>query len=123
MAFLVKLDEALSQSLTNLLLTPDYDARTVRGQQWGGTKDSDLWPMVQAEGAFFITTDKGFADLRHYPPGSHAGVLLLRPDTESALAYRELLAALLTTHQLIDFRGCTVVASPQSIRVRRKEHP
>jgi len=27
--------------------------------------------------------DKGFADLRVYPPGSHAGVLLFRLDEES----------------------------------------
>jgi len=25
-----------------------------------------------------MTVDKGFADLRQYPPGSHAGVILLR---------------------------------------------
>jgi hypothetical protein len=37
-----------------------------------------------------ITADKGFADLRRYPPGSHCGVILLQVSEESRRAYMEL---------------------------------
>ena len=39
-----------------------------------------------------ITTDKGFADVRIYPPGTHASVMLLRPDQDGIRSGRLLLA-------------------------------
>ena len=39
-----------------------------------------------------MTADKGFADLRQYPPGSHVSVILLRSQEESRRAYLELAA-------------------------------
>ncbi len=116
----VKLDEALSDLLAAPLAEYQYEARTVRGQNWGGLKDPDLWPRVQEEGAFFVTADRGFADLRDYPPGSHAGILLLRPDRESLYAYLALLRSVLDRHDLESLRGCTVVATNQRIRIRRQ---
>jgi len=92
----------------------------VRGQGWGGLKDSTLWPKVQAEEAFFVTADRGFADLRDYPPASHAGILILRPEHESLAAYRTLLRSVLERHDLKTLRGCTVVATPNRIRIRRE---
>ncbi len=52
--------------------------------------DSDLWTRVVAEGAFLVTADKGFGDVRVYPPGSHPGILVLRPERESLGAFVEL---------------------------------
>jgi hypothetical protein len=58
MAMLVKLDEALSQTLVDLFDTRIYEVHTVRGQGWGGMEDSALWPMVQDEGAFLSRLTK-----------------------------------------------------------------
>jgi hypothetical protein len=75
--------------------------------------------LIVAEEAYFITADKGFADIRVFPPGSHAGVLLLRPDRESILSYRTLLEAVLETHRLETLAGAITVATPRRIRIRR----
>ena len=48
----------------------------------GGAKDVVLWQAAQSEQRFLITADKGFGDIRVYPPGTHAGVLLLRPEED-----------------------------------------
>ncbi len=50
---------------------------------------------VQAEGRFLVTADKGFADIRLYPPGTHGGVLLLRPDEDGIAPLVDLLAHVL----------------------------
>lgn len=57
----VKLDEDLSHRLHELLGVHGHVTLTVRGQGWGGLKDHELWPRVQAEGVFFITADKDLA--------------------------------------------------------------
>ena len=121
MSFRVKLDESLSEQLVETLTNAGYDALTVLGQNWGGTKDPELWPRVQQEGVFFITSDKGFGDLRRYPPGTHAGVLLLRPDRESLIDYRSLIEHVIRERDLRQLSRCVTVATHRSIRTRRPD--
>ena len=119
MAIPVKLDEALSDVLITPLAARGYTVHTVRGQGWGGLKDAVIWPRVVAEGVYFITADKGFGDLRSFAPGTHPGILILRPDRPSIPAYQDLLERVLNKHPLHTLAGCIAVASPRSIRVRR----
>jgi hypothetical protein len=119
----VKLDEDLSASLGGILASQGHQVATVPGQGWGGVVDSSLWPKLQAERIYFVTADKGFGDLRSYPPGSHAGILVLRPERESLLEFRRLLQHVLAKHRLESLAGCVTVASFRSIRVRRKPLP
>jgi hypothetical protein len=85
----------------------------------GGWKDAALWTAVQAEQRFLITADKGFGDLRLYPPGSHSGVLLLRPSEDGIRPLLELLALVLSRTSLEQLSGTVTVASPRGIRIRR----
>jgi predicted nuclease of predicted toxin-antitoxin system len=116
----LKLDEDLSEQLRDHLASLGYDAATVVGQRWTGTEDTALWPRLIAEKIFWITADKGFGDVRIYRPGTHAGILLLRPDKESISAYRALIDRVLQRHRLEDLQGALTVVSARSIRVRRK---
>ena len=79
---LVKVDEDLPQAAVQVLRVHGYDAVSVVEQGMGGAKDPDLWQVVQAEARFLVTADKGFGDIRSYLPGTHHGVLLLRPDQD-----------------------------------------
>jgi predicted nuclease of predicted toxin-antitoxin system len=117
---IVKLDEDLPSSLARPLELRGHVARTVRDQGWSGLKDSQLWPLVAEEQAFFITGDKGFGDLRAYPPGSHHGVLVLRPVVESAPSFRTLLESVLEKQALASLAGAVTVATPGRVRIRRK---
>jgi len=62
-----------------------------------GWSDERLFMAVQKEKRFLITGDKGFGDLRRYPP------------------------RLLHQHRLEEFQGCLVIVTPHGIRVRRPE--
>jgi hypothetical protein len=66
-----------------------------------------------------MTADKGFADLRQYPPGSHAGVILLRSQEESRRAYLELAAIALERLKLDELAGAVVVVTYRGVRIRR----
>jgi predicted nuclease of predicted toxin-antitoxin system len=79
----LKVDEDLPRQIADLLIARGYDAATVVGQGWQGMSDEILWPQVQNERRWQMTADKGFANLLQYPPGSHAGVILLRSQEES----------------------------------------
>jgi predicted nuclease of predicted toxin-antitoxin system len=117
---LVKLDEDLASSLARPLELRGHEVTTVRAQGWAGFKDPRLWPLVAAERAFFITADKGFGDLRAYPPGSHQGILVLRPIVESVPAFRALLESVLEKKSVDSLAGAVTVATPGRIRIRRQ---
>lgn len=119
MAFIVKVDEDLPRSVVSLLRERGYDASSVTEQGMGGWKDPDLWAAIQREKRFLITADKGFADLRRYPPGTHAGVLLLRPDEEGIRPALELLTRLLASYRLDELAGTVTVVTPRGVRIRK----
>lgn len=121
MGALVKLDEDLSPIVAGPLRDAGYEVRTVVGQGWSGLPDEDLWQRVSAESAFSITADKGFGNIRHFPPGTHHGILLLRPGRESLVEYRSLVAEVIAQIHLDQLAACVSVATPGGLRVRR--HP
>ena len=106
MSLQVKVDEDLPRQIADLLIASGHDAATVVEQGWQGLSDQALWPRVQHEGRWLMTADKGFADLRQHPPGSHAGVILLRAREESRRAYLELAASVLDWSKLDDMAEC-----------------
>jgi predicted nuclease of predicted toxin-antitoxin system len=116
----VKVDEDLPLDGVRLLQERGYDAASVTAQGMGGWKDRPLWDAVQAEQRFLVTADKGFGDLRQYAPGTHAGILLLRPDEDGIRPLTELLGRGLDNYSLAELAGRTTVATPRAIRVRRQ---
>jgi predicted nuclease of predicted toxin-antitoxin system len=115
----VKIDEDLPRQIADLVAARGYDAVTVMAQGWQGASDDELWPRVQNERRWLITADKGFADLRRHPAGSHAGVILLRAPEESRRAYLELAAIALDRLKLDDLAGAVVVVTYRGVRIRR----
>jgi len=114
----IKVDEDLPNVISILLREAGQDAVSVREQKMNGWKDHRLWDIVQQEGRFLITADKGFGDLRTYSPGTHYGVLILRPDEDGIRPVVDLLGQVMKNYALDDFHGSLVVATPRSIRIR-----
>jgi predicted nuclease of predicted toxin-antitoxin system len=115
----VKIDEDQPLQTLDLLAEKGYEATTLVRQGWQGLPDEELWSRVQTEGRWLITADKGFADLRAHPPGTHAGVLLFRLEPESRRAYLDLARRTLEALDLAAVPGAVVVASPAGIRIRK----
>ncbi len=115
----VKVDEDLPRATVQMLRDRGHEAVSVTEQGMGGWKDPALWQAVQSEQRFLVTADKGFADIRFYPPGSHAGVLLLRPDEDGIRPVIELLERVLANYDLEALARTVTVVTPRGIRIRR----
>jgi predicted nuclease of predicted toxin-antitoxin system len=115
----VKVDEDLPKAAVQMLRRRGHEALGVVEQGMGGAKDPDLWQAVQAERRFLVTADKGFGDIRSYPPGTHQGILLLRPDQSGIRPVLDLLERVLTAYELEALVGTVVVVTPRGVRIRR----
>jgi predicted nuclease of predicted toxin-antitoxin system len=115
----IKLDEDLPKAVAESVRREVPDTLTVLDEGLSGVLDPSLWKTVQREKRFLITGDKAFADIRRYPPGTHAGVLLLRPDENGILQMKGLIQDVLNLGDLESLEGCIAVATPGRLRVRR----
>ena len=116
----VLVDEDLPRRAVQFLREHGYDAASVVEQGMSGWKDPQLWIAIQSEERFLVTADKGFGDIRVYPPGKHFGILLLRPDEDGIRPVIELLQQVLNSYKLEDLVGTVTVATPRGIRLRRE---
>ena len=78
----IKIDEDLPKGVAEAVRGVVPDTLTVIEEGLSGILDPALWETVQREQRFLITGDKAFANIKQYPPGTHSGVLLLRPDED-----------------------------------------
>lgn len=115
----IKVDEDLPRQAVALLRQKGYQADSVVEQAMSGWKDAKLWQRIQAESRFLITADKGFADIRIYPPSSHGGVMLLRPDQDGIRPTVELIEKVLQSYDINALIGTTTVVTPRGVRVRK----
>lgn len=114
------INEDLPQAVAQKLRAAGYEASTVLEQAMAGWKDPDLWRAVQAHQQFLVTADKGFGDIRAYPPGSHGGILILRPTEDGIRPLIELVEQVLSSvPDLSALEGLLAIASPQGLRIRR----
>lgn len=116
-----KLDENLSHELGTELRALGHDVHTVAAEGLAGSSDPIVLVAVREEGRMLLTQDRGFADLRRYPPGSHLGIVVLRPSTQDPEAISQLLRRFLGQYDLAEFEGCNVVVEPTRVRVRRPD--
>jgi predicted nuclease of predicted toxin-antitoxin system len=115
----IKVDEDLPKAAVQMLRRQGHEALSVIEQGMGGTKDPPLCRAIQAEHRFLVTADKGFGDIRSYPPGTHQGILLLRPDQAGIRPVLDLLERVLAAYDLETLAGTIVVATPRGVRIRR----
>jgi predicted nuclease of predicted toxin-antitoxin system len=71
-----KLDENLPVSSAAILGGAGHDVDTVGQEGLSGALDLDVVVAATAAGRVLVSLDVGLADIRAYPPGSHAGIVL-----------------------------------------------
>lgn len=82
MALRFKLDENMPGEAAVSLRSAGHDVRTVLEQRLGGRPDADVLNVCRDEGRILVTLDIGFGDIQSYPPASHAGVWVVRAETQ-----------------------------------------
>jgi predicted nuclease of predicted toxin-antitoxin system len=83
MAVRFKLDENLPRDAVALLRDAGHDVQTVLEERLGGSADPMVLDVCRTEGRVLITFDLDFSDIRLYPPATHKGIWVLRPQTQS----------------------------------------
>ena len=119
MPIAVKVDEDLPAEVADLMRRAGHDARTVVQEGLTGIPDEGLWSMVQQEQRCLFTADKGFANAQLFPPGTHAGIVLLRLPRESRAGYIHLTESLLAGMDIESGIGAIIVVTPGAIRMYR----
>ncbi|MCS6830858.1 MAG: DUF5615 family PIN-like protein [Armatimonadota bacterium] len=119
MSFRIKLDENLGRTHQRFLQSLGYDTELVVDERLSGASDEAVWKRVCEEDRFFITLDIDFSDIRRYQPGSHPGVLLLRPETRGRQSVLQVLQRVCEEFSLQSLYRCVAVADATKTRVRR----
>lgn len=115
----IKVDENLPYSVAELLRDRGFEADTVKEEGLGGTSDPQLLEVTTAEERMILTLDRGFGDIRAYPPGTHAGIVVLRLEDESAPSAAAAVTELIDHHDMRDLQGTITVLHRGTLRVRR----
>lgn len=107
----IKFDENLPARRVGELRGRGLDVHTVADEDLVGTTDPDLLAHAAAEGRMIFTLDRGFGDVRRYPPGTHPGIVVFRLDGESSAAASIAVRQLVDHHDLDDLGGTVTVFS------------
>jgi predicted nuclease of predicted toxin-antitoxin system len=113
-----KIDENLPVEVAEVLRQAGYEAATVHDQNLAGEIDRTIALVCQSEQRALITLDTDFADIRTYPPGQYAGLVVLRlkqQDKRSVLTVIARLVKALTTEELERYLW---IVDEKRIRVR-----
>jgi predicted nuclease of predicted toxin-antitoxin system len=73
-----KLDENMPADLKTYLREAGHDVADVVGEGLAGEDDPPVLSAATVEKRILLTFDLDFADVRHYPPGNHAGIVVFR---------------------------------------------
>lgn len=117
----LKTDENIPQRLVEFLRERRHEVATVQDEHLVGASDDELAEVASGEGRVLLTLDRGFADIRRYPPGSHPGIIVVHARELRPNVILTLVSTFLTEHTFEDFTGCNVVIEPGSIRARRPQ--
>jgi predicted nuclease of predicted toxin-antitoxin system len=115
----LKLNENIARRVAQALERRGHQADTVIEEGLAGAADEQVLRAAQAEERLLVTLDRGMGDMRAYPPGSHAGILVLRPATQSAASVAALIEEVLSGEELVQLAGTIAIAQPGLLRVRR----
>ena len=115
-----KLDENLPASSAAVMAGAGHDVDTVTAEGLTGTHDRDVVAAATAAGRILITLDRGMGDIRTYPPGTHAGIVVLRVTDQSAATVTRAISDLASLAEPASLAGAVAVVQRGLLRIR---HP
>ncbi len=113
-----KLDENLPGLAANRMRELGHDVHTTADEMLSGADDGVVLRTAVAEGRVLITLDLDFSDVCVYAPGTHAGVWILRPATQTFRAITALVEAGLRLAASERVPGQLWVIDEKRVRIR-----
>lgn len=109
MAFRLKTDENMPDSVAAFLRGAGHNVTTVLEEKLGGAADPRVAEICRTEGRALVTLDRGLGDIRTYPPAEHHGIVVLRPRDQSV----DSILALVQRFRAVPVRNATCLPGPQ----------
>ena len=113
-----KIDENLPVDAAAWLREFGFGAHTVRDEGLLGANDEVIANVARLEGRVLVTLDRDFSNIRSYPPADHAGIVVLRPQTQDKLAVKGLLERFVSMLGRESPTGELWIVEPDRIRRR-----
>ena len=114
-----KLDENLPSDLAARLQQEGHDVADVAEQGLEGEVDPTILNVATDEGRVLMTFDLDFADIREYPPGSHAGIVVFRLHDQRWRILRGPVNRLLAEGTLEKLQNGLAVVDESRVRFKR----
>jgi predicted nuclease of predicted toxin-antitoxin system len=114
-------DEDLPRSLARQLRAAGLDTDDVRDVGLRGQPDRAVFAHAVQRQLVLVTGDLGFANLIHFPLGTHAGIVVARfPNETPASDVVEAVVRAVRETPEPDFAGSLIVIEPGRVRLRRR---
>ena len=114
----IKLDENMPVALANLLRNSGHDSVTVPEEGPSGIDDPELLETAVSERRILITFDSDFCDIRQYPIGTHAGIVVFRLTDQRWSQLKEPSQRLIDSGILERLHGGLAIVDETRIRIR-----
>ena len=116
---LFKLDENLPDSLVAAFTSAGHDAMSVVSQDLQGASDATVADVCREEDRALVTIDKGFADIRAYPPAEYPGIIVLRLDRQDIAYLRATIRRVLRLVPVHTINRTLWIVEDEKVRFRR----
>jgi len=117
----IKLDENMPAALNEALHLAGHDVTTVHDENLSGIEDPVILQEAAREARLLMTFDVGFGDIRSFPLGSHAGIIVFRLKDQRWVVLKEPVMRLISSGIVHRLRGGLAVVDEDRIRIKPKE--
>lgn len=114
-----KLDENMPADLAARLHAEGHDVRDVVEEGLQGKDDPSVLQAAVDEQRILMTFDLDFADVRHYAPGTHAGIVVFRVHDQRWKTLEGPVNRLLAAGILDDLQKGLAIVDETRVRLRR----
>jgi len=114
-----KLDENMPRDAATRLGEEGHDVATVVDEGLGGEEDPPVLKAATDERRILLTFDLDFADIRQYPPGTHAGIVVFRLQDQRWTTLKRPLSRLLAQGGLAGLASGLAIVDESRVRYRR----
>lgn len=114
----IKLDENMPVALADMLRGAGHDVETVTDENLSGKDDITILKKATEEDRILMTFDLDFADIREYPLGTHAGIVVFRVNDQRWAVFKESAERLMDSKRLENMNHGLAVVDENRIRIR-----
>jgi predicted nuclease of predicted toxin-antitoxin system len=116
----ILLDHCTPRRYAKLLRQWGYSADLITTYIAADAADPNVLALAQSLDAVLLTVDLDFANILHYPPQSHVGVIVLRYQVQDEAAVDSTLLQALADLYRSGLRQTLLIVEPHRYRIRRQ---